>query len=261
MMLVREFRRRLAWRMAMVVAWGMALMMGVPVLVTWVIGRFCGIPLAVYFGSRFTMGLAVLWLGLSMLAYALVFTLAFAPLMRGVARRVGSWLGQGIPCEHCGAPLAQAAVVIASKHCPRCGKRVLGAQAGPSDGKPKIRASELSDAVHAYQRESKRANRMSAPFVLVGCFGPYLILLPYLERYKDYYKDNPERGVFLYFATAGAGLVVALVGILFGFRRLRRFKCLRCPGCGELMARPGFAPLVLAYGSCPKCGADILEAP
>jgi hypothetical protein len=71
-------------------------------------------------GSKFTGQMSDI-LAMAPMALPLLLALVvFIPLSRRID------LAMGVPCPHCGKPLAQfKAIVIASKNCPYCGRKVL----------------------------------------------------------------------------------------------------------------------------------------
>ena len=57
-----------------------------------------------------------------------------------------------------------------------------------------------------------------------------------------------------------AGLVIAGIVSAFAIEiRVRKRLGCHCPHCGEQIASPQFAAIVIASGNCPACGKKVLD--
>jgi len=147
-------------------------------------------------------------------------------------------------CPHCNSFLGQSVqfvgIVIASRHCPRCGQQVLCEGPPPQEPRGGVTAPELREALMRYQPDLVRRAAVAA-----GLFygGALLWAVSEALRIKQ---------------LGWVGLLISVGGVpyvVFIERRLTRAGRPRCPHCGELLRQAG---IVIASRNCPKCGQNVI---
>jgi Zn finger protein HypA/HybF involved in hydrogenase expression len=159
-------------------------------------------------------------------------------------------------CPHCEHALVEAAaVVIATRHCPRCGRRVL---AEPDEQSPPTRtAAELAAAA---DQAVTASNKMIWPTVLTF-LGPLVILAPavlFRDTLREWLRPLADQDTVVTVVMAivimpmlAGGVWIVLVG-----RRTERATG-RCPHCnGRVQSR-----LSAVTGNCGMCGGRVATLP
>jgi hypothetical protein len=166
--------------------------------------------------------------------------------------------GQGFRpprCPHCGEALRQFALVVATRNCPRCGRRVVADPDGDG-GPPPFTREEFAAGEVAHARGSSRACWVALVAFLAAAGGP-LVLAVYRDTVREAVGTIIDPGwiaLLLLLLPAAAGTAVGVAV----YRRTMR-TAPRCPHCSAIPYR--FAQVVRATGNCPACGRRMLAGP
>lgn len=158
-------------------------------------------------------------------------------------------------CPHCSQALNPVApLVIATRNCPSCGRRVVAEPEG-NDAPPAFTPEQLEEAQKATARVLSRALLWMLAAALA-----WLVIALGAVLFRDTLRDavgSPAAG----WIVLGAMAVAAVFGATAAIRTEGRAKreSPRCPHCaGPLYHLASVARLT---GNCPTCGRRLAEFP
>lgn len=159
-----------------------------------------------------------------------------------------------LACPHCGTSLSRnAALVVATRNCPGCGRRVVADPDADHD-RPPFTAEQL-DAAHA----AHSLARSRASWVLLSIFLFWLGEAVAFGLYRDTIRaavrpviDPGWLGMSLLMLAAVTGVAIALRIMSRGERAAPK-----CPSCAAPVYH--ITPLVRLTGNCWKCGRWLVE--
>jgi hypothetical protein len=163
-------------------------------------------------------------------------------------------------CPHCNVALFPIPLVVASRNCPGCGRRVV-TEPEPSSDPPPFTSEQLDAARDAECRlESRVAWFVLAAFVVwMGC---PLVAALFRDTIHEALRPVMDPGWFFVLLMT-VPLVVAALMIYIWVLRARR-SAPKCPGCGAeltviVRGRPhNPAWVVHLTGNCGSCGRGLI---
>lgn len=175
---------------------------------------------------------------------------------REAVRRVR---GPAVRCPYCVGSLRQpqATVVIASRHCPHCGRRVL---VEPADqGEPTLTAEDVS-VLRA--RECRFQQRLMWPAAVAFLGMPLVVLV--FALFQDTLLAVFAPGADEQTVKDGVGgLMIASLLICFGWMVVLTLRAERqggrCPHCSANLWQR--FRLLAATGNCGRCGGRVADRP
>lgn len=164
-----------------------------------------------------------------------------------------------LDCPHCGEHLNRhARIVIATRNCPACGRRVLAEPEG--EGAPPFSREQFDAACAAHERTSTRVLGV----VLAG-FAFSFILMAVLALFRDTIRDAVQPTIdpgalslIVIFGPCGAAFVAGV----WMSERGRRDE-LKCPHCAVpcTTTGPRVPNLTRLTGNCANCGRKLVNDP
>jgi Zn-finger nucleic acid-binding protein len=163
-------------------------------------------------------------------------------------------------CPRCRRALqSRAGEVVASRHCPFCGGRVL--TAGPAPGR--LAGGRRAIALGAAQFQAaaaryRRRMQVGVCSVASASLALYATLTYGLPDWRDVPgAEGAPLGLQMLVASSPVWLMVVGVTLLsLRYQLSARDPVLLCPGCR--LALQLHVPVVVAWRCCPKCGGRVL---
>jgi hypothetical protein len=165
-----------------------------------------------------------------------------------------------VDCPHCGTRLnTQFRVVIPTRHCPRCGRRV--AAEPEADGAPPYTREQLDAACAAYARANSRFGWL----VLAACLA-FLVNVVVIAFFRDAIHDAvrpvTDPGWVMLLAVFWPILVLMTVAfIILGRATRAALKCPKCARACSAVGSPRATNLTSITGNCVFCGHRLLNEP
>jgi hypothetical protein len=162
-------------------------------------------------------------------------------------------------CPHCGAQInGPAALIVSTRNCPSCGRRVVAEPEGTEETPPFAR-EVFNEACAAYTRAAHRAS-----LVLLAGFLVFFASIVVLALYRDTIRaavqpvmDPSWFFLLVVFGPCGGFFVMGL----WRLGRARR-NALPCPHCNVpcSVVAPGPVPnMTQVTGNCTSCGRRLLN--
>jgi hypothetical protein len=161
-----------------------------------------------------------------------------------------------LKCRHCQGSLIEPGswIVIASRHCPHCGRRVL---AEPDDAADQsIPLHSPADLTAAHERAKARLDRIKWP-TLLAFVGP-LVVGVFLALFRDTIYEHLEPifgGETVKSVVPAMMILPLLAGAAWMVTVVRRMDqvAANCPHCRAIL-RPSWAATT---GNCGRCGMRV----
>jgi hypothetical protein len=160
-------------------------------------------------------------------------------------------------CPHCREPLGQLALVIATRNCPGCGRRVA-AEPDDNDDPPPFTREQLDVARAADDRLETRI-ALTWLSVFLTCFGVLVVTALFRDTIRDTVRPVMDPGWFLVLVLLLPLLAGATVLCAYLERAWRAAP--KCLACDAALTRVGpqnrLIRLVRLTGNCCSCGQRV----